>query len=416
LLGYDDQRDGSATLSTGGAVLRLGQPRAGRDARLDACALNGPALAARRLANLRLAGGALDDWRDVVRSLGAVQSQDYPGGKWSIGQRTARLQDAELDAALASGALIRTHVLRPTWHFVLPSDVRWLLALTGPRVHQLSAYYYRQAGLAPDVLRQSDALLARTLERGPHTRVELQAALAQAGVAVNGPSLAFVLMHAELEAVVCSGPLRGKQHTYALLDERVPAAPVLSRDEAVVELTRRYFTSHGPATTKDFRWWSSLPESDAKRALNDLHAEHERIDSTTYYWLDTPAGPVTAHADPTAFLRHFHARPAGPSSPHRVHLLQAYDEYFVGYGSQTRYVLDLSRAASKHANTSRVFSHVVVLDGDAAGRWKRTASTSGVVVEADLFGDFDEQAMAELQAEVEALGRFLGEPATLRLI
>src|SRR5215204_5191344 len=196
-------------------------------------------VAHRRLHNLRISSPSLASPEDVLRWLGAVQSQDYPGGKWSIGQRVPGITDAALDQAFDAGRLLRTHVLRPTWHFVLPDDIRWLLDLTGPRILATNAHYSRQFGVH-DALADGQRAIAKALEHGDYlTRKEIQAALQQAGISAHGLGLAYVLMCAELNGVICSGPLRGKQHTYALVEDRAPHAHRLGRDEALAELTRR---------------------------------------------------------------------------------------------------------------------------------------------------------------------------------
>ena len=144
-------------------------------------------------------------------------------------------------------------MLRPTWHFVLPADIRWMLQLTAPRVQALAASYYRQVGLDARMLARADDVLAKALQGGKQlTRGELAEALRTAGLPVDGLRPTFLFMHAELEAAICSGARRGKQLTYAALDERAPGARTRPRDEALAELARRYFASHGPAQARDF--------------------------------------------------------------------------------------------------------------------------------------------------------------------
>ena len=202
-----------------------------------------------------------------MRWLGAVQAQQFDEAKWSLAERTHACTDADVEAAFARGEIIRTHVLRPTWHFVERGDVRWLLRLTRPRVHALNRYSYRMFELDASVLTRSHDVLAKTLADGePRTRRELAERLAAAGIEADGPRLAYIVMHAELEELICSGPRRGKQQTYALLDHRAPPSPLdgLSRERALAELVRRYFRSHGPATIKDFTAWSSLTVADTR--------------------------------------------------------------------------------------------------------------------------------------------------------
>src|SRR5262249_27954340 len=177
---------------------------------------------------------------DVVRALGAVQAQDYHGAKWAIAQRSRGLTDAHVDREFDRGDVIRTHVLRPTWHFVAPEDVRWMLALTASRISRTMGHYNDAFKLDAKVFRRSNDAMAAALDGGKHlTRAELAEAIARAGVPVtSGQKLTRLVMNAELNAVICSGPRRGKQFTYALFDERVPTTPPLQRDEALLELIR----------------------------------------------------------------------------------------------------------------------------------------------------------------------------------
>jgi hypothetical protein len=348
-----------------------------------------------RMRNLRLTGAPFERPEEVVHWLGAVQSQDYGPAKWSVAERTAGADDAAVDRAVADGTILRTHMLRPTWHFVLPADIRWMLELTSPRVHTLNAYQYRQLGLDGALLERSASLLAGAL-RGGHqrTRRELRGVLDGAGIATDGFRLAYLLMHAELNGIVCSGAPSGRQQTYALLDERAPAAARLGRDEALAELTLRYFTGHGPATAKDFRWWSSLTAAEIRQGLDLVgpRLEHEVIDGVPYWFAAPPP-----------------ERP--PPSP-TVHLLQGFDEYMVGY-SQSKYVLDASGAARALSGDRPVFNHVLVLDSQVAGHWKRTLRNRSVHIEAALYAPLGDAETRALQAAADRHGTFLGLPATV---
>ena len=184
-----------------------------------------------RMGNQQLVAPRWTEPADVVGWLGAVQSQDYAGATWALGQRLPGASHASIDRAFDAGSILRTHVLRPTWHFVAPADIRWLLQLTGPRVTSVISAYGRTLGLDDEVLGTSRRAIARALQGGKHlARSELGTALRASGLELNGPTLGHVMMHAELEGVICSGPRRGKQVTYALLEERVAPASALSRD------------------------------------------------------------------------------------------------------------------------------------------------------------------------------------------
>jgi Winged helix DNA-binding domain len=346
-------------------------------------------IAWRRLAALGLLGSADATVEAVVGRLGAVQSQDFAGGKWSIGRR-APITDQQLDEAYTQGRLLRTHVLRATWHFVLPEDIRWLLAVTSPRVQVRNAYMYRQLGLSEALLRKAEVQLAEALGDGRHaTRRELQELLDQQGMA-----LGYVLMNAELNGLICSGVPRGRQHTYALLDERFPADQPLHPEDQLAALATRYFTAHGPATLGDFTWWSTLTTADARRAVELCQPalESERIGGTDY-WAAAVGQPVQ------------------PGD--QVHLLQGYDEYFVGYSGNSKWALDVSQHARAQGDYRGAFTHVLVSRSQVVGRWRRAPDRRHALVEVQLFGDLD---VAELEAEVQRYGDFLGLAASYKLV
>ncbi|WP_162606380.1 winged helix DNA-binding domain-containing protein [Jiangella asiatica] len=334
------------------------------------------------------------DAAGVVAWFGAVQSQDYHPATWAVAQRLGGgLTDQDLDRAFDDGVFLRTHVLRPTWHFVTPADIRWLLELTAPRVHALNAYAYRQTGLGADLLTRTADLIADAVAGGNHlTRAQVAAMLDGHGIAAVRVRLGYILIHAELERVICSGPLHGKQHTYALLDERAPGAVSLDREAALAELTRRYFTSHGPATAKDIAWWSSLTMSDIATGLSLAGDALESIDvdGATYWFAPGPAVP--------------------PVRSPAVHLLQAYDEYIVGY-TRSKHLLDIEGLVAAAPDQLALPNGVIVVDTQVAGRWKRTATADAVTVHAVLYRPFDEAELRALEMAADAHGEFLGRPA-----
>jgi len=349
-------------------------------------------IAHRRLATQHVAVPRLDTAAEVVGSLCAVQAQEYPVAKWSLAQRTGGgLTDAELDRAFADGVFLRTHVMRPTWHFVLPADIRWMLALTAPRVHAVSAYYYRKLGVDDELTATVALLLTAALAGGNRlTRKEIGALLTAAGIEADGLRLGYVLMRAELDALICSGGLSGRQHTYALLDERAPDARELPRDEALAELTARYFTGHGPASAKDFGWWSGLTAADVRRGL-DLaggRLRSEVVDGVTYWFGAAPRAPRPEPA-PTA------------------HLIQCYDEYVMGY-SETRGALNVAGTVTGEGT----FLHAILLDSQLVGWWRRVPKGRSVTVETDILVPLDAAQRAALDDAVERYGRFLGVPTT----
>lgn len=331
---------------------------------------------------------------DVVRALGAVQAQDYAGAKWAVAQRTNGATDADIDGELTAGSILRTHVLRPTWHFVAAEDIRWMLALTAPRVIAAMAYHDRQHELTPAVYRKSNAALTRALAGGKHlTRSELANVLERAGVRTTSGQRVGLLMRAELDAVICSGPRRSKQFTYALLDERVrPTAP-LERDRSLLELTRRYFSTRGPATTRDFAWWSGLTMADSKRAVEIAATElaHLTIDGVPFHFTD---GEL-------------------PKAKPSAHLLPNYDEFFIGYKDRGLVGHRLGHAGLVTGGNASI-SHVLFVDGQLVGGWKRRVEKTRLVVELDVTARLASAENLRLAAAAKRLGAFHQLPVTLK--
>jgi hypothetical protein len=356
-------------------------------------------IALQRLYNQRLSHNSLQTPAEVVSWLGAVQSQDYAGAKWALAQRTTGLTDAAIDKAFNEGAILRTHIMRPTWHFVTPENIRWIMELTAPRVNQINSSMYRKFGLDDAIFATSRNVLEKTLQGGKRlTRTELATALKQAGIDCSDLRLTLIVMQAELDAVICSGGRRGKQFTYALLEEQAPNARILEYEEALAELTKRFFLSHGPAQVDDFAWWSGLTKNDVRRGI-DMVKEHltsQKIDGRTYW--GSPSTPeITKPTTPT------------------VYLLPPYDEYGVAYKNHsTSFILDENYQELAEEVRGAIFSSVIVVDGQILGFWKRTFSKGSVVIEASLFRPFSDDEQAAYIAATELYGKFLDMPVILQ--
>jgi len=333
---------------------------------------------------------------DVVSWLGAVQSQDFPAAKWSISLRANDVRESEIDQAFDAGEILRTHILRPTWHFVHRDDLRWLLALSGPRVEGRIRPYYKTQELDTKLFRRSHATFERALEGGRSlTRPELGAALARARIPSSGIRLAFIVMQAELAGVICSGPRRGKLLTYMLLEERARRSRAMTRDEALAELTRRYFTSHGPATIRDFVWWSGLTVTDARAglAMNASTLVRDQVDSLTFW--------------------HDGKRLTKPVSSPLVRLLANYDEYFIAF--QDRAWFTAPRLPTASARDRSIFAHQLVIDGQLCGAWSRTLRAKTVDIDVRPFRVLRNSERGAVVAEAERYGRFLELPPNIRI-
>ena len=349
-----------------------------------------------RLRNQRLASTGFDSPPDVVAWLGAVQAQDFAGAKWAVGQRARGVTDADVERAFDSGLILRTHVLRPTWHFVAPADIRWMLALTAPRVHARNGPGYREFELDDRLLTKSRRIVEHALQGGRQlTRSELAAALRRGGIEASGVRLAHLIMHAELEGVICSGARRGRQFTYALLAERAPDAMMLDRDEALAELTRRYFTSHGPATLRDYSWWSGLTMRDARTGIemSKQTLAEEAVDGLSYWQAPSSAD-------------------AGRGRASRAYLLPNYDEYLIAHKDRGWVVESpppVARGAVEHP-------HHVIVDGTLRGSWKRTLGIKSAGVDVRPFRPLNREDASAVTAEAERYGRFLGMPVTVNIV
>jgi hypothetical protein len=357
------------------------------------------AIAHARLRNSRLVGPPLGSAAEVVRWFGAVQSQDVPGALWAVAQRMDPATTmADVAAALDGGEIVRTHAMRPTWHFLVPEDLRWIQALTGDRVARLNGTLQRRLGVsAVDLDRGVDVL--REAMRGGRalTRDEVRSTLAAAGFDMTDTLMSVVIgMAAEVRAVIVNGPRRGKQPTFTLVDDWVAPAPLRSRDDSLRELAVRYFQSHGPALVADMAWWSGLTRAETRRAIElaGPALEERQVDGTAYWSLAGAFDPSDGLV-PAPWVR----------------LLSNYDEYL---GSYTDYSPVFDPALPKARNVADVLgAHIVVRDGMVVGGWRRAFGPKRNTVTVTLLLDLTPAERRALEAEAEAYARFLGGPVDL---
>ena len=352
-------------------------------------------IALQRLRTQRLIGAGFATPADVVRWFGAVQAQDYPGALWGIGQRTTAATESAVEQAIADRAIVRTWPLRGTWHFVASEDVRWMLAHFASRIIARAARRFAQLELDARTFSRAEALMVKALQGGRSlSRQQLYAAFERAGIATRDNRGVHILWRCAHDGLICSGVRQGKQHTFTLLEEWVPPAKVLEREDALAELARRYFVSHGPATLADFGWWSGLTVGDARAAL-EMAAPiliRERV-GTAVYW---HAGRTGRAATPTS------------SSPHVV-LLPPYDEYTVAYRDRSA-ALDPAHAA---AARNGIFSPTVVVNGRIVGTWTRRVAGDAVGLDLRSFAPMTGAAARALSAAAARYGRFLGRQANI---
>ena len=373
----------------------------------------------------RLAGQQLRDPRaaaaeDALKNLLAVQAQEFPYARWSLAQRTTGAAAADVEQAVADGRILRTHILRPTWHFVHRADLPWLRALSAPRLHQANGGTYRKTGIDDAAASRSAGVLAEAVSGGVHlTREQLAARLQGAGFPAKGLALAYLIMHAEISGVLVSGaPVRSPggalRQTYAAFDERVagatPAA-VPSREESLAALTLRYFGSRGPATVRDCADWSGLTMTDVRRGLA-LAGEiapgtivSAGFDGAEFYLRPPEAEEAQGRGGESA--------PAGAwDGQPQIDLIQCYDEYIMGY-SVSRHYFGGSAPAYPFGDNPM---HVVLLDGVLAGSWRhslvrRGSAAQRCVLDIRLSRPLGRELENALDLAVARYGDFLGMPA-----
>jgi DNA glycosylase AlkZ-like len=363
-----------------------------------------------RLRNQRIVGEKLSTPAEAVAWLGAVQAQEYSLAKWSLGTRVngaaTTIHDEDIDAALGRAEILRTHILRPTWHFVAPADIRQVQRLTAPRILSGSAHRLRFLELDDDQVARANDVMVRALEGGRQlTRPELQQELAAAGLHPDGQRIAYMVMAAEMACLIASGaPRAGRTsrptdtHTYALLDEVAPPTAAdnqpFDRDRALADLTLRYFTSHGPATIADFTWWCALNQADTKRGLqiNGHALEELEVDGQRHWW----GGGESADPEP----------------PSAVHLLQAYDEYVVGYRSP-RTPINVAGLALPPVLRPPPFFNTVTVDGQVVGYWRRLNDGDGYRIETSLLRPLTRAEQRALSVEVARYSDFAQRPVEL---
>ena len=327
----------------------------------------------------------------VVGHFLAMQAQEYVPSQWAIAQRIQGAPDAaSLAAALDAGQILRTHVLRPTWHYVTPADARWLLELTGPRVHQVNGAQLRPLGLSRADLSRAGEVIAGCVADGQHrTRAELGVALGAAGFPPSGLGLTYAVMTAEVDRIIISGAARGRQRTYAAFDERVPAGAPVDRPTALADCASRYLAARGPATARDLAAWSGLTLTDARTGIRLA------VERTPDDLLEVTIDDVV-HWLPRTTLERAVVAPRSP----RADLLQAYDEYVMGYSESRGYFAPPGYQAPTQPTR---LAHHLFIDGLLRGSWGHDVGARSVTVRVR---PFDRLSAAERSATAQAAERY----------
>lgn len=327
-----------------------------------------------RMLSQQLTSPIFEHPKDLVSWMGAVQAQDYPMSKWAVGTRLQSGNRQTVDEALQRGEILRTHVMRPTWHLVAAEDIRWMLNLTTLRLKAAYSSYAKGRGLdtTPKLYEHNKELILKTLEGNKSlTRQEIEAALVQIGAiqADNEADKHYVkysIALAEVEGFVCSGVDKGNKPTYALLNERVPPVRELHKEEALALLAGRYFKSHSPASLNDFTWWSGLTTTEARQAIGLIEGEliTDRFTDQKLYVHESFKEAVAPPEDV-------------------LHLLPSFDEYLISYKDRTAVLA--SEHHPKAFNNFGTFYPVILHKGKIVGNWNKTTKKGALSIETSFF-------------------------------
>lgn len=341
--------------------------------------------------NQQVAFSRFTSARELVRWMGAMQAQDFRMAKWAIGLRTTGSTEQLINKAIDSGEIIRTHLLRPTWHLVPSEDVYWMLELTAPQIRTILRTRHNQLGFNDPIIEKCYGVIKEAL-KGRHylSREELAGHLNKIGITNENNRLAHVLLLAEISGLICSGTTQGDQQTYALLEERVKKPEGISKEKALEKLALRYFLSRGPATLLDFKWWSGLTIKDARNALESVKSSLEQaVIGPDIYWMSKDVSSFNGQSSSSLFL------------------LPAYDEFLISYNDRSASLPDIQN--KKTISDNGIFRPLIVSDGQVIGIWKRTTKKEIKLIECELFQTANKAIKKNIETVAEKFSLFLNK-------
>ncbi|HZW39710.1 MAG TPA: winged helix DNA-binding domain-containing protein [Ignavibacteriaceae bacterium] len=345
-----------------------------------------------RIINQQIDQSKFNSVKLLVGHMGAMQAQDFLMAKYAIGLRVNNADDSIVSEAINNGDIIRTHLLRPTWHFVSSDNIYWMLKLTAPRIKKILNFRNKQLGLDTALYKKSNKIIEKALTGNNNlTREELISILKKNKIDVDENRASHYLMEAEIIELVCSGTIKNGKQTYALLDERITRKDNLSREEALAKLAELYFTSHGPATDKDFYWWSGLTIKEVRIAIELISKKFnvEKINEENYIF-----------KNPSKFMKN-----SG------VYLLPAYDEFVISYKDRTALLHPDNHESVISMNG--IFKPTILVNGKVAGIWKRVTKNNVIKVEINLFGKVNSLNKNLIEKAVSKYSNFLGKEANI---
>ena len=329
--------------------------------------MNNQDIIGHRLIRHQIAETAFTLPEQLVSYYGAMQAQDYAMAKWAIGLRLKDITEKDIDEKFNSGKILRTHILRPTWHFIAPENIRWMLSISAPRVHQANGLYYRKYNIDGKLIKRTVKIFEKVLQEKHYlTREEINSVFEKEKIKADRLMLAYIFMHAELEQVICSGPRKGKQFTYALMDERVTVqVKPLSQEEAIGKVAKIYFASRGPATLQDFTWWSGLTVKDARRGIEMLGKNFEKtiVEKQEFFFQPMTLPDLTKKQ--TTFL------------------VPDYDEYGISYKNRAMYHHPVW--SKKEKKPAAEYYHAIAVKGYFGGTWSKKTVKNKIVAEVEPY-------------------------------
>ena len=355
--------------------------------------MNATDIANNRIFNQKIEVKTIKSAKELVSYMGAMQAQDFSMAKWAVGVRMLNSTEKQIETAYNNGEFLRTHLMRPTWHFVSSDDIYWILQLTAPRIKAFMKSSDLKLGLTENVLNMCYRLMEQKLINDSCVdRDELKQLFSAENIKTDDNALSHIMMNAELDGLICSGPLRNNKLTYALLEERVPEKKYLSKEESLAELSRRYFTSHGPATLQDFVWWSGLSITEARKAMDLIKSDFiiETIDSKRYCFRNSD---TTFHGDASVLL------------------LPAFDEFLIAYTDRSASLLLVDNR--KTISDNGIFRPIIVINGQVAGIWRRTTKKDKALVELFFFQPQSVEIKAKAENEVLKYEQFINKRVEL---
>lgn len=320
-----------------------------------------------RLHSQQLVNPQFDNPKDLVSWMGAIQAQDYGMSKWAIGLRLKSGTLETVNEALQKGEILRTHVMRPTWHYVAAEDIRWMLKLSARRIIAANDSFAKDRGqdISTTIYNKANALLEKILANNNHlTKQEIDEAFKEVGLETDERQSNRFLTRAEAEGIICSGIDKNNKITFALLEERVPPVKELHKEEALAKLTRNYFRSHSPAGLKDFVWWSGLSVTEAKLGIASIEQEliSERFGAENLY---------------------IHHSCKDEKVTDILHILPSYDEYLISYKDRSDVLKAKHRP--KAFNAFGIFRPVVLHNGQIVGNWNKVTKKNELSVNMEWF-------------------------------